>query len=60
MVEALLSGDREAFEMLFLPDHYTKSLETLDEMLDEWINHPKNEYLRKMIHTKHMDFGREK
>lgn len=48
MCEALTSGDKEAFEMMFIPDHYTRSLEQVDAMLDEWINHPDNTYLRKI------------
>ncbi len=56
MCEALTAGDKEAFEMMFIPDHYTKSLEQIDAMLDEWINHPKNTYLRKMLGIEHMNF----
>lgn len=58
MAEALTSGDREAFEMMFIPDHYSRSLQQIDAMLDEWINHPKNEYLQKMIGARHLDFGK--
>ena len=49
MSEALCSGKREAFKLMLLPDHYTRTEEQVDALLDEWLNHPKNEYIRKLM-----------
>ena len=47
--EALLSGERDAFKLALLYDHYTRSEAQAEALLDEWINHPKNKAVRKLM-----------
>ncbi len=49
MSEAICTGKREAFKLFLLPDHFTKSEAQADALLDEWIQHPKNAYIRKIL-----------
>lgn len=47
--EALLSGERDAFKLALLYDHYTRSEAQAEALLDEWMNHPKNKAVRKLM-----------
>jgi alpha-galactosidase len=47
--EAIGTGSREAFRLVFLMDHDTRSLEQVDAMLDEWIADPRCESIRKIL-----------
>lgn len=47
--EALLSGERQAFKLALLADHYTKSEAQVDALLDEWFSHPKNTAINKLL-----------
>lgn len=47
--EALLSGERDAFKLALLCDHYTRSEAQADVLLDEWLAHPKNVAINKLM-----------
>ena len=47
--EALLSGEKEAYKLAVLYDHYTKNEAQAERMLEEWFSHPKNVAVNKLI-----------
>ena len=47
--EAIISGDLDAFKLLFLLDHETKSLVQVEQLLREWIGDPRNRCIRNLI-----------
>lgn len=47
--EAICSGDLEAFRLLFLMDHETKSMLQVDKLLQEWIGDPRNRCIRNLM-----------
>lgn len=49
MCEAICSGRREAFRVMLMADHYSRSEAQIDALLDEWFAHPNNNYIRKIL-----------
>ena len=47
--EALLSGERNAYKLALLADHYTRSEAQADALLEEWFSHPKNTAVNKLL-----------
>lgn len=49
MVEAVRTGKYEAFKLALLTDHRSQSEEQVDALLKEWINDPRNRYIRERM-----------
>lgn len=47
--EAICTGEWDAFRLIYLMDHATKSLKQVDDMLNEWVQDPRNRCIRKII-----------
>ena len=53
MVEAVRTGSFEAYKLLMLSDHKTKSVEQVVAMLEEWIADPRNGRIRDAVNGIH-------
>lgn len=48
--EAICTGEWEAFRLIYLMDHATKSLQQVDDMLTEWVEDPRCRCIRNILH----------
>lgn len=47
--EAICTGDYNAFRLIFLMDHATKSLQQVDDLLKDWMEDPRNRCIRNIL-----------